>query len=272
MEHIINSGEHGSVHYWVKGQGDHCIMFTHGATMDHDLFRYQIDFFARHYKVIVWDVPSHGQSRPYDGFSLKKAASELIAILDAEKVEQAHLVGQSMGGYIIQIVARDYPKRIMSLTAVDSSPMQPSYYSTLDIWLLSITPHLLRVFPYGILIKTIAKIVAIQKTSRAYALKTLKKLSKKEIADIMEAVYRGVIEYQHDSVLPVSLMIIYGDADRTGKVQAYCRRWAKQEKRPLKTIAHAAHNSNMDNPDEFNRVLGEFLNKTELESTSLVSK
>ncbi len=198
MKHKVNSGEHGSVHYWVKGEGEHCIVFTHGATMDHGLFEYQVEHFAQRNKVIVWDVPMHGLSRPYDGFTLQKAASELIGILDAEKVEKAHLVGQSMGGYISQIVARDSPRRVMSLTAVDSSPMQPSYYSALDTWLLSITPPLLRLYPYGSLIKTIAKQIAIQERSQAYALETLKGYSKSELAEIMDTVYRGVVEYGQD--------------------------------------------------------------------------
>ena len=268
MEHKIISGEHGSVHYWVKGQGDHCIVFTHGATMDHGLFEYQVDYFAQQYKVIIWDVPLHGLSRPYDRFSLLKAASELISVFDIEKVEKAHLVGQSMGGYISQIVARDHPERVLSLTAVDSSPMQPSYYSALDIWLLAITPPLLRLYPYGSLIKTIAKQIAIQEKSQAYALATLKGYSKLEIAEIMDSVYRGVKEYGQDSVLPVSVLIILGEADRTGKVQTYCRQWAEREKRPLEIITDASHNSNMDNPDEFNRILGEFLRKADLESTA----
>ena len=168
-----------------------------------------------------------------------------------------------MGGYIIQIVARDHPDRVMSLTAVGSTPLQPSYYSALDTWLLSIAPHLLRLIPYGSLIKMIAKQIAIKETSRSYALETLKGLSKTEISDIMGTVYRGVKGYQYDGVLPVALLIIIGDADRTGKVQTYCRRWAEKEKRPLHIIANAAHNTNMDNPDEFNQIIGDFLNKTE---------
>jgi pimeloyl-ACP methyl ester carboxylesterase len=272
MEHKIKSGERGSVHYWVKGQGDHCIVFTHGATMDHGLFQYQIEYFTQQYRVIVWDVPGHGLSRPYEGFSLPGAASDLIEILNREKVEKAHLVGQSMGGYIIQIVARDHPERVMSLTAVGSTPIQPSYYSTLDIWLFALTPRLLRLFPYNTLIKTIAKQIAIQETSRAYALETLKGLSKTEISDIMHTVYRGVKGYQHDGVLPVSLLVIHGDADRTGKVRSYCRRWAERENRPLEIIANAAHNTNMDNSVEFNQILGDFLKKTELESTPPNSK
>ncbi|MDJ0915948.1 MAG: alpha/beta hydrolase [Desulfobacterales bacterium] len=264
MEHKIISGTYGSVHYWVKGQVDDCIIFTHGATMDHDLFQYQIEYFAQKHKVIVWDVPGHGLSRPYKGFSLQRAAGELIEILNSENVEKAHLVGQSMGGYIIQYIARGHPERVMSLTAVGSSPLQPSYYSALDTWLLSIAPHLLRLFPYSSLIKMIAKQVAIKDTARAYALETLKKHSKKEIAEIMGAVYGGVKEYKYEGVLPVDLLIIIGDAERTGKVKSYSRRWAESEKRPLKIIANAAHNTNMDNPEEFNEILGEFLKKAEL--------
>ena len=229
--------------------------------MDHGLFQYQIEYFARKYKVIVWDVPGHGLSRPYKGFSLARAASELIRILDIENIGKAHLVGQSMGGYIIQIIARDYPERAMSLTAVSSSPLQPSYFSTLDIWLLSIAPRLLRFLPYNSLIKMIAKQVAIKSTSQAYAHETLKKSTKNEIAEIMDKVYQGVKEYQYDEILSIALLIILGDSDRTGRVQTYCKRWAERENRPLEIITNAAHNTNMDNPHEFNITLNDFLKK-----------
>lgn len=268
MEHKKITNERGTVHYWVKGQGERCIVFTHGATMDHGLFQNQIEYFAQQYKVITWDVPLHGQSRPYDDFSLKSAASELVGILEAEQINKAHLVGQSMGGYIIQIVALDNPEKVMSLTAVDSSPIQPSYYSAMDTWLLSITPPLLRLYPYDALIKTIAKQIALQEKSQAYAIETLKGFSKTEISEIMEKVYQGLLAYEQDFVSPVSLLIIYGDSDRTGKVQTYCKQWAKREKRPLQMITNAAHNSNMDNPDEFNRILDEFLKKIEKDSTA----
>jgi len=267
MEHKINSGKYGSVHYWVTGQSERCIVFTHGATMDHDLFQHQIDFFSEQHKVITWDVPQHGLSRPYKGFSLQRAAIELIQILDAEMIEKAHLVGQSMGGYILQIVARDHPERVLSLTAVDSSPMQPSYYSKLDVWLLSITPPLLRLYPYNYLIRTIANQIAVQKEAREYALDTLQNLSKEEIVEIMRVVYEGVNDYQFDSILPVPTLITYGEADRSGKVQKYCQQWSEREGKPVRIIPNAAHNANMDNPDVFNQILKEFVEKPEFEPT-----
>jgi pimeloyl-ACP methyl ester carboxylesterase len=261
MEHRTLNGKGGNVHYWVKGRGADCIAFTHGATMDHGMFDEQVNFFSSQYKVITWDVPAHGSSRPYQDFSLQNSADELIRILDQEDAEKAHLVGQSMGGYIIQIAALTYPDRVLTLTALGSSPIQPSYYSAMDNWLLSITPSLLMLYPYNFLIKTIATQIALRQSAQAYAMETLKMLTKREIADIMEKVYKGLQEYKEDFRLPLPILIAYGDSDRSGKVQEYCNRWAERENRDLKIIPNAAHNANMDNPKAFTQTLQDFINE-----------
>jgi pimeloyl-ACP methyl ester carboxylesterase len=258
MQHKTLAGPHGVTHYWVDGAGDQTIVFTHGATMDHGLFQYQLSHFAPRYKIINWDVPLHGLSRPYTQFSLHAAAHELLRILAAENVEHAHLVGQSMGGFISQLAAFDQPERVSSLVAVDSSPVQLAYYSRLDRWLLGLTPSLLKLYPYDYLIKITANQIALSEAARAYALVTLKSYTKSEIVQIMGAVYGGLVQ-SGEAVVRCPVLIVYGEHDRTGKVRSYCDRWAAQEKHPLKIIANAAHNANMDNPTEFNRVLEEFL-------------
>jgi pimeloyl-ACP methyl ester carboxylesterase len=227
--------------------------------MDHGLFRPQLGHFAANYRVISWDVPLHGRSRPYVGFTLQRAATEMVRILDAEAISKAHLVGQSMGGFIIQLVAVNHPDRAWTLTAVDSSPVQPSYYSALDRRLLSVAPRLLRLYPYETLIKSIATRIALTEPAQAYALDTLKGLTKAEIADIMEKVYLGLAKVDGESRLAAPLLIVYGEYDRTGKVVSYSRRWAEREQRVLQIVPDAAHNANMDNPAAFNRFLADFL-------------
>jgi pimeloyl-ACP methyl ester carboxylesterase len=258
MIHKTISGKQGAIHYWINQNGEQTIVFTHGATMDHGMFQFQWDYFSRHFRVITWDAPLHGRSRPYAHFSLQNAAHELMAILDAEQIRQAHLVGQSMGGYISQIAAAEHPDRVCTLAAVDSSPIQLAYYSMIDRWLLSLTPRLISLYPYATLINMIARQIAISASARAYAVKTLKTFTKAEIAHLMGEVYRGLLQCDHAN-LRCPILIVYGDRDRTGKVRSYCDRWAAQEKRALKNISRAAHNANMDNPDEFNRVLEAFL-------------
>jgi len=265
MVHKSISTGRGAVHYWMDGDGDRAMLFTHGATMDHGLFRFQMDHFAQRFRVITWDVPAHGQSRPYEHFSLQNAAQELIAILDAESISSAHLVGQSMGGYISQIAAAEHPARVLTISAVDSSPVQVSYYSGLDRWLLSITPFLLSLYPYSTLVNTIANQIAISPAARSYALETLKTFTKTEIAHIMGAVYDGLLQYNHVR-LRCPVLIVCGARDRTGKVRTYCDRWAAKEGRELRIIPNAAHNANMDNPEEFDRILEKFLEKAELKA------
>ncbi len=265
MEHKLIESEHGPIQYWVSGEGNDYIVFTHGALMDGALFRYQLDFFKKDFTLITWDVPAHGRSRPYPHFSLKEAADRLIDILNQEEIKRVHLVGQSMGGYIAQIVAREYTERVKSITTIGSSPIQPRYYSKLDNWLLKLTPSVLRLYPYSLLVRTIARQVSAREEGRSYALQTLKKHSKSEIVNIMKEVYTGIQEYRDDKALGVPIYITYGEHDKTGKVQAYCTEWAKREHLPLEIIPHAAHNANMDNPLFFNRVLKNHLTRWDKE-------
>lgn len=255
--------EYGTVHYWIHKGDNEGIVFTHGATMDHGMFRFQEDYFSKkEYTLISWDVPAHGLSRPFTKFSLETAADVLAEILNKEKIVKAHLAGQSMGGYISQIFAFKYPEKTASLCAIDSSPLKSSYYSAMDRWLFSITKPLLKLFSYTYLIKTIAKQIACTPEARDYALEVLKNQSKEEIAAIMGEVYRGVANDKFNNrEVQCPLIIICGEKDKTGKVISYSRRWAAEEEAPLIMIPDAAHNANMDNPLMFNKAYEKFLNR-----------
>ncbi len=258
MDPLFVDGAGGRVAYWVDGQGE-CVVLTHGATMDHGLFAPQTQELSTWYKVITWDVPAHGLSRPYDGFTLNGAADILISILDAEDVAGAHLVGQSMGGYISQIAAMEHPDRVKSITTVGSTPLKPSSFSKLDRALLKLTPMLLRLYPYDYLVKAIAHQVADSDGARSYALDTLTAFTKGEIASISSQVYSDAIANSTESALPVPAFVTFGENDRTGKVAEYSRRWAEMDGHPLYVVPDAAHNANMDNPADFNKALHTFL-------------
>jgi pimeloyl-ACP methyl ester carboxylesterase len=63
------------------------------------------------------------QAVPYQ---LEDMASDAVAVLDAAEIERAHIVGASMGGMIAQLVAADYPDRILSLTSIMSTTGNPT--------------------------------------------------------------------------------------------------------------------------------------------------
>ncbi|MFK7932634.1 MAG: alpha/beta fold hydrolase [Saprospiraceae bacterium] len=54
-------------------------------------------------------------------YTLEDMATDPIAILNQENIEQAHVWGISMGGMIAQRIGINYPKRVLSLTLVMTS-------------------------------------------------------------------------------------------------------------------------------------------------------
>lgn len=74
--------------------------------------------------VIRYDNRDTGYSTWFeDGqpYSLEDMAADAVALLDALGIEQAHLVGASLGGAIAQFVAIHHPARILTLTSIMSS-------------------------------------------------------------------------------------------------------------------------------------------------------
>ena len=59
--------------------------------------------------------------RPDVPYSLDDMADDAVGLMDALRVERAHIVGASMGGMIAQLVAINHPDRTKSLTSIMST-------------------------------------------------------------------------------------------------------------------------------------------------------
>ena len=68
--------------------------------------------------------------RPDIPYTLYDMANDAIGLLDALSIDQAHFIGRSMGGMIAQIVASEYPERVLSLTSIMSSTGNPALPQT----------------------------------------------------------------------------------------------------------------------------------------------
>ncbi len=55
-------------------------------------------------------------------YDLTDMAKDAVSLMDALKIEKAHIIGASMGGMITQIIALDYPERVLSITPIMTSP------------------------------------------------------------------------------------------------------------------------------------------------------
>ena len=79
--------------------------------------------------VIRYDHRDTGRSVTYPpgepGYVFTDLVEDAAGVLDVTGVDQAHVVGISMGGAIAQLLALDHPDRVASLTLISTSPDGP---------------------------------------------------------------------------------------------------------------------------------------------------
>jgi pimeloyl-ACP methyl ester carboxylesterase len=66
-----------------------------------------------------------GEPVPPAPYDLSDMGNDAIGLLDALEIDQAHIVGASMGGMLVQTMALDHPQRCLSMTSIMSSPGDP---------------------------------------------------------------------------------------------------------------------------------------------------
>ena len=83
---------------------------------DHTAWAFQLPAFSQTYRVIAFDNRGAGQTEAPDApYSIRGMADDTIGLLDALKVDRAHICGLSMGGLIAQELAFAYPDRVRTL-------------------------------------------------------------------------------------------------------------------------------------------------------------
>ncbi|KAA3626595.1 MAG: alpha/beta fold hydrolase [Proteobacteria bacterium] len=104
------------------------VVFVHGAAMDHTVWVLPARYFARHgVNVLAVDLPGHGRSEGKALDRIESMSDWLVRVLDAAGVEDAAMVGHSMGSLAVLDAARRHPSRVRSLALVGSAvPMAVS--------------------------------------------------------------------------------------------------------------------------------------------------
>ncbi|WP_372632773.1 alpha/beta fold hydrolase [Cohnella sp.] len=79
--------------------------------------------------VIRYDNRDVGRSTTYEpgqpGYTFEDMADDAIRVLDAYKIEQAHIAGMSMGGMLTQMIALRHPERVLTVTLLATSNFAP---------------------------------------------------------------------------------------------------------------------------------------------------
>ena len=113
---------HSRIAWYERGHGPPLVMLTGtGLTMaewDPALLR----LLARDHRLILFDYPGVGRSGPWRGDSFDSLARATVSLMKATAAPRADVLGWSMGGFVAQRLAIDYPGRVSRLILAGTNP------------------------------------------------------------------------------------------------------------------------------------------------------
>jgi len=251
-----------TLRFWLTGPVERpLVVFTHGAGLDHREWEDTLSVVAQDYHVLCWDVRGHGQSRPTGSpFTLKRATDDLLALLDAVGVERAILVGHSMGGNIAQEVIFRAPGRVQAAVLLGCT-CNTQKLSLLVRGLAHLVGPLLKVYPYDLLRRQSANLYTDHPEVRAYLYEAFGQMSK----DAFKAIVPQLLKDLHEEPgyqIPVPFLLLHGEHDHSGNIRTLASTWARAEPHcEYAIVPRARHVANMDNPQAFNELLLDFLQR-----------
>ncbi len=113
---ILNSGE-ARIHYALEGQsGAPVLVFSNSLGANYSMWNPQAAEFRKKFRILRYDTRGHGQSSPTPGpYSIEQLAKDVIALLDSLDLGRVHFCGLSMGGMIGMWLAANAPQRLERL-------------------------------------------------------------------------------------------------------------------------------------------------------------
>lgn len=247
------------LHYETYGSGEP-ILLLHGlgsSTLD---WEPQIAAFSLRYQVVAVDLRGHGQSdKPAGPYSIAGFAADIAALISQLGLGPMDVVGISMGGMVAFQLAVDAPEHVRSLVIINSGPEFPSH--TLKAKLL-IQSRLLMLKFMGM--RRLGTAIARRlfpapehESLRHMFVDRFSSNDPRAYEESVRAIARfSVAERLEEICCPV--LVVSSDRDYTpvSAKQAYLPRMASAT---LIVIRDAGHACNLDQPDQVNVALLDFL-------------
>ena len=257
------------IHYEVTGKpGATPILMIQGLGASKNAWNLQRIAMATRFRIISFDNRGAGRSdKPTVPFTLEQMAEDAIAVLDAAGIETAHVVGASMGGVISQIVAVKHPQRVRSLTLVCTACRNhPWRQELLQSW--AKTAEEKGMIEVG---KEAAQWVMSPRSFRRLvpAFTWMGPLAALRPRHSFVSQIDAILNTREDlvdqlSTITAPTMVIVGNQDiltPRGDSEEIAERIPNAE---LVVISGAAHGLMMEHSSTFNKILIEFLQRTEL--------
>jgi 3-oxoadipate enol-lactonase len=243
-----------------EGTG-HPVLFLHGLGGSWRDWEPQLDSFSRQYRVIVPEHRGHGRSdRPLGRYSIARFAADVDMLCRRLDIDHCYVVGLSMGGMIAQHLGLARPELVDALVLADTS-------ASVD----SSTGELLRGVVAGIrqdgmaIVQTLAESLMGNALSAVGLRPDLVRNNLRESSGNDPYAYANALWAltEHDlsdqlAMLRPPTLVLRGEHDPLVDEKGMVELAEAIPSAEFVTVAAAGHLVNLDQPDEFDRLVKEF--------------
>lgn len=113
-------------------KGDKTLIFLHGYLETLYIWEEFVTPLKENFRVVSLDLPGHGLSGTYPINTMELIAASIIEAMDKLSINQAYIVGHSMGGYVASHCLANYPNRFTALIMLHSTPFADSPQKALN--------------------------------------------------------------------------------------------------------------------------------------------
>jgi pimeloyl-ACP methyl ester carboxylesterase len=225
----------------------------------------QVDALKNNYYVIAYDVRGHGKSDVGDGqYSVEYFVDDLISLLEYLKLSSVVVAGLSMGGYIALRAIERNPERFRGIILCDTRSESDNNEGKVKraIQAKTVKADGMKTFAEGFL-----KAVFYEKTFQTQPdavtmiRSTIENSSPVAVAGTLMALAARTDTTSSLYTIKVPALILVGQHDNLTPPSASHAMKEKIPNAELHVIPNAAHMSNLENVDEFNKYLVNFLAK-----------
>jgi 3-oxoadipate enol-lactonase len=248
------------INYEIHGkEGAPWITFGHSLACSVRMWDPQIAAFKDRYRLLVHDMRGHGaSSAPAGPYSLEQMAADVAGLLKHLGIQKTHFVGLSIGGMIGQILADKHAALLERVVLADTGHTQ--------------TPELIKQWEERIATAQSKGMKAlVESTLARWFTEPFRKSHPQEVARIAAVIestpvagYVGCCQAISKMNLTSRLkeirlpvLAITGEHDGSAPATKFIGETVPGAK--FVSIAQAAHISNIEQPEVFNRSLREFL-------------
>ena len=257
---MIFESSYGEIYYEIHGQNDAVtVVFVHGMLADHKMFQQQLSEFKEQYRVLLWDMPEHGQSVKLNReFSFSIVAECLIELLDGLGIDKVVLAGVSMGGYVSQYIAGKYPERVIGVAVEGGHPLHFKLAGPVSL-MFQFVSLIFKLTPLSIIRSYFVKMTPGDEGKR-YIENIFSQLDKRRILHIFNGLKKQLLQGTEKPVqLPV--LITHGEKEAPF-FRKMCEQWHNSSpETSYMVIPGAGHDAMFTKPDEYNKALQLFLDR-----------